>query len=119
LASIYFKGIAPTLLSGAFAGDNALTVYYLPGTTGWSQWVAPPAAVLWNPTPQNPAVQANQFGFTITGTANIPIAVEACTNPANPSWTALQTCTLTNGSVFFSDPNWTNYPARLYRIRSP
>ena len=24
-----------------------------------------------------------------------------------------------NGAFYFSDPNWTNYPARNYRIRSP
>ena len=27
--------------------------------------------------------------------------------------------TLTNGSIYFSDAAWTNYPARIYRIRSP
>ena len=26
---------------------------------------------------------------------------------------------LTNGSVYFSDPQWTNYPSRFYRLRSP
>jgi len=26
---------------------------------------------------------------------------------------------LTNGSIPFGDPQWTNYPARFYRIRSP
>jgi hypothetical protein len=31
----------------------------------------------------------------------------------------LQTCKLTNGSIYFSDPQWTNYPGRFYRIRSP
>jgi hypothetical protein len=65
------------------------------------------------------SVLSNQFGFTITGTTNIPIVVEASANLATASWTALQTCTLTNGSVYFSDPEWTNYPARFYRIRSP
>ena len=45
--------------------------------------------------------------------------VEACTNLANPTWAPLQTYTLTNGSLYFSDPDWTNYPARFYRIRSP
>ena len=65
------------------------------------------------------SLQTNQFGFTITGTTNIPILVEACANLASPSWTALQTCTLTNGSIYFSDPQRTNYTARLYRIRSP
>jgi len=32
---------------------------------------------------------------------------------------ALQTLTITNGSVAFSDPAWTNYPTRFYRVRSP
>ena len=43
----------------------------------------------------------------------------ACTNPANPIWVPRQTCTLTHGSIYFGDADWTNYPARLYRIRSP
>jgi hypothetical protein len=64
-------------------------------------------------------VRTNRFGFNITGTANIPIVVEACTNLANPAWNPLQSCNLTNGSLYFSDPTWTNYPARLYRIRWP
>jgi hypothetical protein len=61
----------------------------------------------------------NGFGFNLTGTTNIPIVVEACTNLANSAWSPLQTCTLTNGSLYFSDPQWTNYPARFYRFRSP
>lgn len=64
-------------------------------------------------------MRSSRFGFTISGTTNIPIVVEASTNLARPSWTALQNCTLTNGSVYFSDPAWTNYSARFYRFRSP
>ena len=64
-------------------------------------------------------VLSSPFGFTITGTTNIPVVVEASTNLRNGAWSPLQTCTLTNGSVYFSDPQWTNYPARFYRIRSP
>ena len=79
--------------------------------------------MLWNPSIQggdgNFGVQGNRFGFTITGTANIPIVVAACTNLAHPTWLPLQTCTLTNGSIYFSDPDWSNHPTRLYRIRSP
>ena len=78
---------------------------------------------LWNPTIQTAnaafGVLNNHFGFTITGTTNIPIVVEGSANLATTSWTALQTCTLTNGSVYFSDPTWTNYATRFYRIRSP
>ena len=54
-----------------------------------------------------------------TLTADIPIVVEACTNLATANWVALQSLNLTNGAFHFSDPNWTNYRARLYRIRSP
>ena len=64
-------------------------------------------------------VRTNQFGFNIAGTVDIPIMLEACTDLANPTWIPLQSCTLTNGLLYFNDPQWTNYSARFYRIRSP
>jgi hypothetical protein len=124
LASIYFQGNAPTADSTAFYYDNA-TAYYLPATTGWGEFSANTGlpTVLWNPLIQaggtSFGVQNNQFGFNITGTANIPIIVEACTNLASPVWTPLQTLTLTNGLFYLSDPQWTNYFGRFYRISSP
>jgi len=33
------------------------------------------------------------------------------------SWPPLATNTLTSGSCYFSDPQWTNYPGRYYRLR--
>jgi hypothetical protein len=116
LASVYFQCNHPTLGTGDwfnFQGWPTPIVYYLPGTTGWFLFT------LWNPQAQAAGVRSNLFGFTITGTAKIPIVVEASVNLATGSWTALQSCTLTNGAVHFSDPAWTNYPARFYRIRSP
>jgi hypothetical protein len=78
--------------------------------------------VLWNPVIQTGdghfGVWSNQFGFTITGTANIPVVIQACTNLATPGWTPLFTGTLTNGSLYFSDPAWITYPGRFYRISS-
>jgi hypothetical protein len=107
----------------AFANDNNATVYYVLGTTGWDVTFAGRPSVLWNLLIQanGPSfgVCTNRFGFNITGTTNIPIVVEACTNLASASWTSLQTCTLTNGSIYFSDAGWTNYPSRFYRVRSP
>jgi hypothetical protein len=47
------------------------------------------------------------------------VMVQACTNLANSIWSPISTNTLTGGSFYFSDPKWTNYPARFYRLRSP
>jgi hypothetical protein len=100
-----------------FDGDSNATVYYLPGTTGWGETFGGRPIMLWNPQAQNLGERANQFGFTITGTSNLVIVVEACTNLANPVWSQVGTNTLTGGSSYFSDPQWTNYPARFYRLR--
>jgi hypothetical protein len=105
-----------------FSGDNA-TVYYLPSSTGWGSTFDGLPAELWNPQIQASGasfgVQNNRFGFNITGTTNISIVVQACTNLANPAWVALQNVTLTNGSFYFSDSQWTNFPGRYYRISAP
>jgi hypothetical protein len=45
--------------------------------------------------------------------------VEVSTNLVGGTWTTLQTCTVTNGSIYFSDPSWTNRPGAFYRLRSP
>jgi hypothetical protein len=123
LTAVFFQDNAPEFGADVFLDASNVTVYYLPGTTGWGTTFADRPAVLWNPRAQTGnasfGVRTNRFGFTITGTADIPIVVEACTNLANASWVALQSLNLTNGAFYFSDPNWTNYPARTYRIRSP
>ncbi|HKW30193.1 MAG TPA: leucine-rich repeat protein [Verrucomicrobiae bacterium] len=126
LQAVYFQGNAPALpgIDGLFYGVNAAVakIYYLPGTTGWTNPFAGLPIVLWNPVVQTATsdfgLRSNQFGFSITGTANIPIVVGACTNLAHPMWAPLFTGTLTNGSLYFSDPAWGSYPGRFYRISS-
>ena len=120
LTGIYFHGNAPIVDSDSFGSDNNATVYYLPGTTGWDTTLAGIPAVLWNPQATTFIADGNQFGFNITGPTNATIVVEACTDPANPIWLPVSTNTLSeSGTSFFSDPQWTNYPARFYRFRSP
>lgn len=63
-------------------------------------------------------MRINQLSFKITGTTNIPIMVEADTNFGSAQM-ALQSPSLTNDSFYFTDPQWTNYPNRIYHIRSP
>jgi len=95
----------------------------LRGATGWSSTFDGLPTVLWNAAIQasgaNFGVHSNQFGFNITGTNNIPVVVEVSANLANPLWTPLQNLTLTNGSFYFSDPQWTNYSNRYYRVSLP
>jgi hypothetical protein len=125
LTAVYFRGNAPSADSSVFYDDANATVYYLPRTTGWANLTANAGrpTVLWNAQVQtggaSPGVRTNQFGFTITGANGLVIVVEACTNLANPAWSPLQTITLTGSPAYFSDPQWTNYPARFYRLTMP
>jgi hypothetical protein len=123
LRGAIFMGNAPSLNVFAFYNANNATIYYLSGTTGWGVTIAGRPTSLWNPLMQSTGpyfgVGSGGFGFKITGTTNIPIVVEACTNPANAAWVPLQSLNLTNGAFYFSEPVWTNYLSRNYRIRSP
>ena len=123
IRGVFFQGNAPDVNPTAPVFYGSTFVYYLPETSGWSSVFGGVVAFLWNPTIQIPdasfGVRTNQFGFNVTGTTNIPIVVEACTNLTNPTWSPLRTNWLTGGSSYFSDPQWANYPRRFYRLRSP
>jgi hypothetical protein len=45
--------------------------------------------------------------------------LEARTNLANLAQSSVGTNILTGGFSYFSDPQWTNYPGRYYRLHSP
>jgi hypothetical protein len=127
LASVYFQGSAPTTVGmNVFINNNNAKAYYLPGTVGWgSTFDGIPTAPWFLPNPlilnNGPSfgVQFNKFGFTISWATNISVVVQASTNLASPVWQSVATNTLTGGTNYFSDPQWTNYPRRFYRIRSP
>jgi hypothetical protein len=116
-------GIFPPIFNPVYEPPTPTTVYYLPGTTGWSTNFAGQPAVLWNPEAQTSdgsfGVGAGGFGFNITGSSNLTVVVEASTNLSESGWQPIQTITLTNGSAYFNDPQWTNSPGRFYRLRSP
>jgi hypothetical protein len=95
----------------------------LPGTTGWGTNFGGIPTALWSlPYPLilngNVGVQTNSFAFTVSWATNLSVIVEAATGLANPVWSPLATNTLSGGTFYFSDPQWTNYPSRFYRVRS-
>jgi hypothetical protein len=126
LTNIDFYGNAPEIGASVFDGHNFATVYYLPGTTGWGPtfgglptalWFLPNPLILNNGT--SFGVGGNGFGFMISWATNIPVVVEATTTLTTPAWFPVSTNTLGNGSSYFSDPHWTNYSSRFYRLHAP
>jgi hypothetical protein len=52
------------------------------------------------------------------GAANVHVAIEACTNLAQPNWAAVTHLTCGgDGQVQFTDPAAANQPSRYYRFR--
>jgi len=123
LNSVCFTGNSPPITndSSVFAYDTNV-IYYLPTTTGWGSLFDGRPTVQWLPQIQTNGtsfgIQSNQFGFSMSWASGQIVVVEACTNLANPVWNPVATNTLTGGTSYFSDPQWTNYPGRFYRIRS-
>jgi len=89
---------------------------------------------VWQPvTMTGIGMHTNGFDFCL-GDYHATTVVEVATNLANPVWQSLQTNSinsyLTNlnfssinplnaNPIYFSDPQWTNYPGRFYRLRWP
>jgi hypothetical protein len=123
LKGAYFLGDAPVENNSFFSNDDRMTVYYLPGTTGWGQTFGGHPTALWKPEVQasEPSfgVRSNRFGFTISRASDKVVVIEAATDLSNPTWSPLATNTLTGGSSAFRDLQWANYPSRFYRIRTP
>ena len=127
LTGIFFRGNAPSLAGASvFRDATNATAYYLAGTIGWSQtfgglptapWYLPnPVILTFGPSF---GVQTNAFGFIISWATNVAVRVEASTDLRASAWLPLSTNTLSGGWSYFSDPDWTNHPARFYRLRSP
>jgi hypothetical protein len=118
LQRVYFMGDNPINGLDVFKYDSLVTFYYRPGSLNWGY-----PAVLWNPQVKTSdftfGIHNQQFGFTITGSSNIPVAVDVSSRLEGSDWAPVAEGILTNGFLYFSDPNWTNYSSRMYRIRAP
>jgi hypothetical protein len=131
LTKVFFGGNAPAVGGYVFAGGvvdfgtlhwDLATVYFLLGTAGWSTNFAGLPTAIWTPEVQTAdrdfGVKSNQFGFNITWAASLSVIVEASPSLGNPAWSPVATNALSGGTFYFTDPQWTNYPSRFYRVRS-
>jgi hypothetical protein len=130
LLNIHFAGNPPEVNASAFfefdfySGSYEIPaiIYFVSSATGWSNSLAGLPTKPWLPAIQidiNYAVDLNAPAFEIDWASGQTVVVDACTNLANPRWQSVHTNTLTGGTSYFSDPQWTNYTSRFYRLRSP
>ena len=114
---------SPSHGSDVFGADGPVVVYYFPKATGWAPTYGGEPTILWNaiiqPVGSGFGVGNDGFAFTIVGTSNLVVVVEACTNLAAPRWVALSTNALSTGSAHFSDSSWKNFASRFYRLSAP
>ena len=127
--------VAPLYMNAAYCFDDAETLAavgagekdgYLYGMFSFKEYGAGPLACVdirtgedkWGEKGFGPG-QVILAGDKVIATSDKGeiVVVEASTNLLD--WQPVATNTLTTGSAYFSDPKWTNFHGRFYRLRSP
>jgi hypothetical protein len=128
LTHLFFAGNAPSAnnpFRNTFDPLNILvTVYYLPGSTGWENTFGGRPTALWLPdlgTPTSTSgLPGDPIGFPIQWAPGRQVALEACTDLTQPDWQTVGSVALDAvGNARFTDPNSPQAPMRLYRARIP
>lgn len=77
---------------------------------------------IWQPAipfSANFGVRSNLFGFNLNVPSGRVTVIDACTNLIDPVWVPLITNTPRGEQYLFTDPRWSNFIDRYYRIRFP
>jgi hypothetical protein len=116
LTSVYFSGNPP--ISGLYAFHYFPTLYYLPGTTGWTSTYGGLPTAPWLPdVRQTGRNAAGDFTLSAFWASGQTVRIEAATRLMNPDWTAIHTTAIPpSGTLEFTDPSSASHPARFYRI---
>jgi hypothetical protein len=105
LQSVLFKGNIPNL-SGTnrdvFGTSTNVTVFVLPGTTGWGPTFAGRPTLWFMPRPIQSSFSAGSFGFGWTGSGVIPMNVQRRASLVEGDWSPIATG-VTN--AMFADTN--------------
>ena len=119
LQRIYFTGNAPEHGGSVFFDSDAVTIYYLPGTTGWGSAFSDRPTLLWDPTLTSVTIAGSNVSCSVTGTPSIPVALEKNTNLLSDMWLRLYETNITDGAVTLHDTNEMNGLVIFYRIVGP
>lgn len=123
LNALLFHGNAPSSSMSLSEAPYDLVVYYLPGKTGWGSTFEYRTVRCWNPSLRSDAgfgFSGGRFGFTLAGTPQIPVRVEAATRVGAADWASVTNTTLgASGSLVVVDPESNVNPARFYRVVFP
>jgi len=116
LTSVFFQGRPPSLEGGAFYEANRVTVYYLPGTTGWGSTFGGRPTALWIPiTPNLPLVSPeNPLSLVTHSPAPATVRVQRSTNLVD--WEDWQTVSRDDGPSELQDTDAVTTPYRFYRL---
>ena len=122
LQRVYFGGDAPSAVGMNFFRGTDATLYYLPGTAGWAETWQGRATVQWDPRilpdPGTFGIHGGHFGYTLSAAAQVPVVIEACSDPAVGDWTVIDAVVCdADGIARFSDPDAADAPSRIYRFR--
>jgi len=94
LTGVYFLGNAPDPNAGIFMSGNDVTVYYLPGTTGWSPTFSGVPAMLWNP----PLPALGITSYSNLPVLFFPVTASIGSNPIGPNYVLLMTTNPASGN---------------------
>lgn len=107
-----------------FQGSGAITIYYLPGATGWTATAAGRPTRLWNVSADADSptfgLTDGRFGFPVTGSPGLPFTVQVSDSLTPPAWRQIgETMTLSETGAFFTDPEPASPSAaiRIFRLR--
>jgi hypothetical protein len=119
LSGVTSTNLMLTNIQMSDAGNYSVVItnFYGSVTSRVATLIVEPSLLLIVSTNSSYGITNGIFGFTLSGPPGQTVVTEATTNLANPVWLPIQTNELDGSPVSFSDPQWTNYPGRFYRLR--
>src|SRR5260221_6997907 len=95
-----------SLISQCLIETPKPTVYYLPGTSGWSDTLGGLPTALWLPRMQQIAGgssgSATQITFNVFWAKGRTVVIDCCNDLLNPAWNPVATNTLTSSTWSFN-----------------